>query len=278
LPGYDPQDDSGIRDKVAELIYGIDEHVQNFYDLKKDGDSATAMGDQNLLQARTRGATIRRKIGMAMLSRINPEGDPETTFLPKQVVEMMRMATRLEGRPQQEHSGTQFKCASIFTCLILLILEATVHPMALSQWRLLTAFLLRLRYIEEGEFYMDGYEQQWRTNIENIVSQISSDLQPYILARSSKNQRNDLKKIMEDSANTGLMIFSQRVMWGFGSWDEVRVHDSEETPQDRIVVFPSVLQLSDGDGKSLPSPKTLRRSELEPRRSESRRHRKNARR
>jgi len=157
----------------------------------------------------------------------------------------------------------------------LLILKATVHPAALSQWRVLTAFLIRLRYIEEGEIYIDGYEHQRRTNIENIVSQINSDLQPYILTRSSKNQRNDLKKIMEDSANIGLMIFQQRVGWGFGSWDEVRVHDSEGTTQDRIVVFPSVLQLSDGDGKSLPSPKTLRRSELEPRRSESRKHRKN---
>jgi len=118
LPGYDPQDDSDIRDKIAELVYGIDEHVQNFYDLTKDRDSATTMGDQNLLQARTRGATIRRRIAMAMLSRINSEGDPEETFLPKQVVEMMRIATRLEGRPQQEHSGKQFKYTSIYTCPI----------------------------------------------------------------------------------------------------------------------------------------------------------------
>lgn len=81
---------------------------------------------------------------------------------------------------------------------------------------------------------------------------------------------------MEDSANVGLMIFSQQIGWGFGSWGDVGVHDSEGTSQDRIVVFPSVLQLSDGDGKSLASPKTLRRSELEPRRSESRRHRRKA--
>jgi len=110
LPSYEPQDDSDIRDKVAELVYRIEEHVQNFYDLAKDGDSATAMSDQNLLLARARGVTIRRKIGMAMLGRINPEGDPETTFLPKQVVEMMRVGTRPEGRSQQEHSGKQFKC------------------------------------------------------------------------------------------------------------------------------------------------------------------------
>lgn len=79
------------------------------------------------------------------------------------------------------------------------------------------------------------------------------------MPRSSRNQRNDLLKMMEDSAKVGLLLLRQSVKWDFGSWDR----DSRSKCEDSMVVFPSMLLLSDGDGRSLQSPKIVMKAEIE---------------
>ena len=79
-----------------------------------------------------------------------------------------------------------------------------------------------------------------------------------MLLRSSRNQRNDLLKMMEDSAKVGLLLLRQSVRWGFGSWDR----DSRSKSEDSIVIFPSMLLLSDGGGRSLQSPKIVMKTKI----------------
>ncbi|KAF8533461.1 hypothetical protein BDD12DRAFT_810156 [Trichophaea hybrida] len=242
LPRFEPEADNDIRNKVAALCHAIDDHVQNFYDLKRDyggGDTVESVNASDLLvNARTRKAIIRREIAMKMLNRICIDGDPETTFLPKQIVVLMHDIPSRRERPEYEHSA--------------------YYP-ALASWRVFTAFLLRLKDVEQGRFEAQDYEKQKQSNITNAVEELISYFKDFALPQKSKNQRNDLLKMMENSARVGLLLFRQPVTWGFGSWDS----DDRLKSEDSMVTFPALQIFSDGDGRKIRSPNIVMEAEIE---------------
>jgi hypothetical protein len=94
-----------LRD-VAALSAKIEEHVESFYDFEvKVYDTRL---DPRLVSRRTRPVALRETVARALLGRIEPRGDPNTTLLPRGLVEITRDLPHEEDRPSECNAG---KCS-----------------------------------------------------------------------------------------------------------------------------------------------------------------------
>ena len=102
-----PAQDSDIRNFVSRLKQSIANHVDNFY-----GDVRRSLPDQDFLRAtrldeeeiRTfeplldeesfRLAAIQRRIAQSAIKKIEFDGNPETTFLPREIVSFLGIVPR----------------------------------------------------------------------------------------------------------------------------------------------------------------------------------------
>lgn len=106
LEGYflQPAEDSHLQKSVFAISDSIDQHVYNHYGnhairLRDDtflkvvqiGNESLRLPKALLNQEAFRLAAIRRLIAGAMIENISLEGDPDTTFLPKEVVSLLAM-------------------------------------------------------------------------------------------------------------------------------------------------------------------------------------------
>ncbi|MCJ1344866.1 hypothetical protein MMC31_003071 [Peltigera leucophlebia] len=220
-----------------KLSVSIKNHVTDCYHREKadqryhvDKSSPLAyLESYHLADPKSRHLAIRQCIGKFIVENIEPEGNPDDTFLPPKLVSIIRSMPIMADKNSP-------------------LLEA-----ALARWRVITNFLL---YPER-----DMVSTEYMINsdiIKRAAEKLSNDLQPYlqpIRKVSEEECKASLEKTLRLGAKFGLQLFSQGARWSFGSWD-IRERN-EKKGRRSLVVLPALLKMTDEYGHFLRNPLVL---------------------
>ncbi|KAI4203187.1 MAG: hypothetical protein LQ350_002063 [Teloschistes chrysophthalmus] len=243
LEGYflQPAEDSQIQKGVIAISDSIDQHVFNHY-----GNRATnppsdiflrivQMDNEELRlpkilidQESFRLAAIRRLIAGAMIREIAIEGDPNTTFLPKEIVALLQMAPA--------HGAEKFRFA------------------ASSAFCRLAANLLRLG--QSGA--STAYSESQRSRVKMASDRLHKGLSVIANKDSQEAARRDqLEAIMTKAAEIGILLLLQPATHQF-EWSTQLSTGSSFDEQGRIksrpgpfVIFPALIRTGDSTGRKL---------------------------
>ncbi|KAL8775915.1 MAG: hypothetical protein Q9203_006623 [Teloschistes exilis] len=243
LEGYflQPAEDSQIQKGVIAISDSIDQHVFNHY-----GNRATSppgdiflriiqMDNEELRLPKTlidqesfRLAAIRRLIASAMIREIAIEGDPNTTFLPKEIVALLQMAPA--------HGAEKFRFA------------------ASSAFCRLAANMLRLGQNGASPAYTEFQQAQVKKASDRLHKGLS------VLANRDSQEaarRDQLEAIMTKAAGIGILLLLQAATYQF-AWSAQFSAGSSFDDQDRFhsrpgpfVIFPALIRTGDGTGRKL---------------------------
>ena len=238
-----------------KLSVSIKNHVTDCYHREKVGqgfyvDESSPLAyleSYQLAHPKSRHLAIRQAIGKFILKNINPEGNPDDTFLPPKLVSIIRsmpiMADEKSPRKFLIHVVWLHSCANFASK----VLEA-----ALARWRVTTNFLL---YPERNRV-----STEYKINsdiITRAAEQLSNDLQPYLQSGivSKEECKASLEKTLRLGAAFGLKLFSQGARWSFRNWD-IRERN-EEKGRRSLIVLPALLKITDEHGHFLQDPQVL---------------------
>ncbi|KAL9582016.1 MAG: hypothetical protein Q9212_003551 [Teloschistes hypoglaucus] len=243
LEGYflQPAEDSQIQKGVIAISDSIDQHVYNHY-----GNRATSppgdiflrivqMDNEELRLPKTlidqesfRLAAIRRFIASAMIREIAIEGDPNTTFLPKEIVALLQMASA--------HGAEKFRFA------------------ASSAFCRLAANMLRLGQSGESVAYIESQRSRVKMASDRLHKGLS------VIANKDSQEaarRDQLEAIMTKAAEIGILLLLQPATHQF-QWFAKSSAGSSFDDQDRIksrpgpfVIFPALIRTGDNTGRKL---------------------------
>ncbi|KAL8666739.1 MAG: hypothetical protein Q9202_001277 [Teloschistes flavicans] len=239
LEGYflQPAEDSQIQMGVMAISDSIDQHVYNHY-----GNRATSppggvflsilqMNNEELRlpktlidQASFRLAAIRRSIASTTIREIAIEGNPSTTFLPKEIVALLKMAPA-HGKE---------KSSSVFCRL--------------------AANILRLGQNGESPAYTEFQRAQVKNAADRLHKQLS------VLANRDSQEaarRDQLEAIMTKAAQIGILLLLQPATHQF-NWSVQFSTGSSFDDQDKLksrpgpfVIFPALIRTGDTSGREL---------------------------
>jgi len=232
-----PLEDSAITDEISKISNLIKNHVQSYYHNARVGagavnlDALQALGDglsisigtlnTMLTNPTTRETALRFCIAWVVVSRIQFDGDPRTTFLPPEITNCINAMTGLESKPQ-------------------------VRTAFLSRWRTLTAELMQTTYGRNAFSANDPRNH----NILKAVEVLDAVLHPYADERMNNSQRQrNLEEILKRAASFAFMLFSQPSSWKL-EWENPRGHEPGS-----LVIFPALVQVVDETGRSLSPPR-----------------------
>lgn len=234
-----PLEDGAISGEVSKLSNLIKNHVQSFYHQNRAGlglldlDDLQALGNglpispgtlSTLLgNVDTREIALRFSIAWAIISRIQPSGDPGTTFLPPEV------ATCFQSIPVTEH-------------------RTRAQTNYLSKWRSVTAELMQSSY---GRSTFPVTDPRTR-NIEKAANILDGILRPYMDSRVNNNERRrNLEEILKRAAIFAFTLFSQPSTWDF-DW-----RAEEGVQSNSLCIFPALVQVTDELGDPVKPPRAL---------------------
>ncbi|KAL9612599.1 MAG: hypothetical protein Q9167_002805 [Letrouitia subvulpina] len=243
LEGYflQPAEDSRLQKSVVALGDSIDQHVYNHYSnqvtrLPSDVFLKILQFEEESLrlpknlsnQEAFRLAAVRRLIAIAITKDISVDGDPDTTFLPKEIVSLLTMVPG--------HSTEKFR----FT--------------ASSVFRRTAANLLRLSQNGESQAYAKFRSEQVRNASDRLHKQLS------VLASLDSNEaarREQLEAIMTKAAQFGVLLLLQPATYRF-EWS-VRLSGGSsfdnqgrgKPKAEQFMTFPALIKTGDSTGREL---------------------------
>lgn len=232
-----PLEDKAIAGEISKISTLIKNHTQSYYHGARvragavDLDALQALGsslpmsvgtlDTLLSNPTTRETGLRFCIAWVIVSRIQVNSAPTTTFLPPEVAYCMQSMTALDSKPE-------------------------VRTAFLSKWRTLTAELMH--YNRSGFAANDPRKD----NIIKAVELLDAILHPYADERIDNNQRRrNLEEILKRAAAFAFILFSQPSTWKFDWQGDHNVEVGS------LVIFPALVQLSDETGNVLQPPRAF---------------------
>lgn len=129
------------------------------------------------------------------------------------------------------------------------------HFTSLSQWKQLTASLLYNTYERDAFTLFDS-----RTaNIERAVEDLNPLLRQFAAPEHtiSVQRVEELRSIARKAAHLAFTLFSQPCFWSF-DWQT----GSFDKPHERVVIFPALLRIMDGQGKNVFPPQVVREKDF----------------
>lgn len=249
-----PASEGDLRRGWENLSVSIKNHVTDCYHLDEvsqdyhvDKSSPLAYLVPSLLEnPKSRRLAIRQCIGKSIVENIQPDGNPENTFLPPKLVSIIHSMpiTASEKAPRKFFSA----CDMAHSCANL---PSKVLEAALARWRVITSFLLFPERGQVSEEYMVNSDI-----IKRAAEKLSTDLQPYLRPTrhiSEKECQESLEKTLRLGAMFGLKLFSQGARWSFGEWDK---GEKTEMKSGRriLLVSPALLKVTGENGQFFADP------------------------
>ncbi|KAL8716053.1 MAG: hypothetical protein Q9225_006260 [Loekoesia sp. 1 TL-2023] len=249
LEGYflQPVEDSYIQKSVASLSDSIDQHVYNHYENQKIGppydvflrivqidDGDLCLPKSFIGQESFRLAAIRRSIANAMIKDISIDGNPSTTFLPREIVSLLTMV------PAHNSEKFRFLASSVF--------------------RRTAANLLRLCQSGESPAYIEFRRMQVKKASDGLHKRLSALASP---DSSEAARRDQLEAIMTKAAQIGMLLLLQPETHQFdwyarfsagSSFDDQGKAKSWSQP---FVIFPALIRTGDSMGRKLRRPQLI---------------------
>jgi hypothetical protein len=240
----DRADDSQLRKSMQDLSELLDQHVENNYHLEAfegsqgplekmlvEAGYSTEPGESEiaalLVNPRTRFAAIREVIARILVGNLEVRSRPELSLLPPQIVGFVKSIP-----PVERLGGAD-----------------NVFDKAFTKWRHLSAFLIEpSRTSREAP---KANEREIQAAIGRNVALINAILKPFINPglESQRSQENNLRAIILEGAQLGLLLFSQPSVWAF-SW---KVPIGEESSGNRagrpFIVFPALGEKIERHGR-----------------------------
>ncbi|KAL9601204.1 MAG: hypothetical protein Q9219_002704 [cf. Caloplaca sp. 3 TL-2023] len=242
LEGYFLQaaEDSQIQKSVIALSDSIDQHVYNHYESRATAPPSDAflrivqLDAKDFLLPKTlidqksfRLAAIRRTIADRIIRDISIDGDPGTTFLPKEIVSILTMVPAHAAK-------FRFAASSVF--------------------RRIAANLLRVNQGEESQTYAEFKRVQVRKASDRLHKQLS------VLANvdsSEAPRKEQLEAILMKAAQIGTLLLLQpttyRFEWSAQFWMGSSIDDQKKGKlrPGPFVIFPALIRTGDSTGREL---------------------------
>lgn len=251
-----PVSEGDLLQDWQKLSVSIKNHVTDCYHLDKAGqrydvDESSPLAyleSYQLAHPKSRHLAIRQCIGKFIVENINPEGNPDHTFLPPKLVSIIRSMPIVAD----VKSPRKF-LPHVIWLIRVLKLASTVLEAALAKWRVITHFLLSPERDKiSTEYMINSYI------IARAAEKLSNDLQPYLQPTaivSKEESKASLEKTLRLGATFGLKLFSQGARWSFGYWDTRE--RNEEKGRRSLVLLPALLKITDEYGHFLRDPQVL---------------------
>jgi hypothetical protein len=103
-------------------------------------------------------------------------------------------------------------------------------------------------------------EQEHRHNAtQTVIAELDQLLGPYIASEEAVRRVKDLEMLCDRAAKVGRVLVSQPARWEF-SWshpDRMDERGSHRSSRARLVVFPSLLRLTDDVARNLKNPRAF---------------------
>ncbi|KAI9771494.1 MAG: hypothetical protein M1840_002114 [Geoglossum simile] len=238
-----PAEDVKLERSVATLSREIDQHVHNYYHRSEVSPAdinaldasfpqylgAQRAGGKVLMSPDRRWIALRQYISAVVIYSISPNGDPNCTLLPKELVALAKVMEELPSSPDPA------------------IAEAR------SQWRVLSSFLLNpiptaFPIISPSKPPRAFAKRYHDSSISLIRSNLTSKLRPFAIKDREADRARHLEDILVRAAGLGNLLFEQKENWSF-CW-KVREEGGRIIPTldggaEVVVVFPSLTR---GDG------------------------------
>ncbi|KAL9109072.1 MAG: hypothetical protein Q9187_008211 [Circinaria calcarea] len=246
-----PAEDSRIQNSIISLERSIATHVYNYYSNMSYSSSnekflkAISVGDdiglipQSALDIEEfQLALIQRTLTHSIVKNIAIDGDPETTFLPKQIVALLKMA------PPQTPEPFRFGASSIL--------------------RRTAANLLRLQQKGESDVFADFQRCQVRKASEVLHNRFSALANPTL---GEGPRMDQLEAIVSKAAQLGVLLLMQPATFEF-DWLKRYIErstgsslvDKVKARPDQIeglMVFPALIKTGDNTGRKLRKPEII---------------------
>ncbi|KAF2685067.1 hypothetical protein K458DRAFT_387960 [Lentithecium fluviatile CBS 122367] len=232
-----PLEDKAITGEISKISNLIKNHVQSYYHAGRvspvliDYDDLQALGSDMpvsvgtlstlLGNSATRESALRFCIAWIVVSRMQIDSPPNTTFLPPEIS----------------------KC---FQAMSLIDRGSRMHATYFAKWRAITAALMQSTYVRNPFSTTDARLY----NLQAAADLLNNVLRPYGDLRMDDGQRSrNLEEILKRSALFAFTLFSQRSTWVF-DWQ-----NEQDVKSGSLCVFPALLQVKDENGEPIKPPR-----------------------
>ncbi|KAJ9628851.1 hypothetical protein H2203_002754 [Taxawa tesnikishii (nom. ined.)] len=188
-----------------------------------------------LIDTTTRIATVRFCIAWTIFAGLGIDSDAESTFLPPELVQCAQALSSSGNTQTGKAAKSQGQAYNIDAD------DTADGPISFQTWRAITATLGKHTY---GQL-SDESDDARSANIHHAVESLNTILRPFADLRHNDRARLDnLAELLRRAARFGFMLFSQPSLWEF-DWGLER-----EMRQDRLVVFPALVQIDESGGNA----------------------------
>lgn len=236
-----PTPDSEIAAEMSKLRVMIKNHVQSFYNAPATTVSQTSLVGiierpqisiselaESLAGTRSRQLALRYVIASVVFSRIGLNSDPGTTFLPPDLMSCLRSLETIQTGQKGQ-------------------------TMSLNRWRVTTAAMLQQAYRHSP---LDEEDPRFES-IYKAVDLLEPVLLPLATHTSdTERRRRNLEEIFKRAAAFGFLLFCQSSTFVF-DWKAGRSREPGG-----IVIWPALIQTTDGSGQPLHEPRVFEHMEL----------------
>lgn len=193
---------------------------------------STLLSDHNV-----RASLLRATLARIILLRVDPEANPNESFLPPEVTGLFRSMDPTDFNDRGEKFPLLYRNSQMLTILVRIAF--------LSKHHALTAFLLSPKYssISSSAQTMDPADSRMIA-IDSAVRLADSVFRPFSSCGTNEEEQarlRNLEEIMKRAARFGYMLVSQPTLWQFG-W---------RTGQESLEVWPDLVQMTDDEGRVL---------------------------
>ncbi|TGO61814.1 hypothetical protein BCON_0024g00140 [Botryotinia convoluta] len=256
-------DDSQLRHQMQNLGELIYQHVENHYTtgphtgtsqdftatLKKCGYSERTEPTISTLgsllgNSSERQTAIKSLIAWIILRGVEVNSGSEYSLLPDEITSFYRSALK-DNKQLRKQDGMDYLSFNTFfhrsSCLSYRVIPkffSAAQDNVLSRVRELS-----IRHISSSRSPEDASKDP---SIARVVNLLNSILQPFINASSKSSQFENLASIIYQGREFGLLLLAQPGNWLFGWQTSTGV---ESNTKDQVVVFPSLEEVINKDGK-----------------------------
>ncbi|KAL9107381.1 MAG: hypothetical protein Q9227_007746 [Pyrenula ochraceoflavens] len=236
-----PVPEREIGDNFSKLGSAVKNHAKSYYNGSSDTEasnrnSSSSQDLERLLGPRCpisksrlenllsnpncRLSAIRFLIAWAIVCNIQPGKQVLVSLLPPELAQVL---------------------ATIFSVEIR---EDSDRQKLLGRWRQISGALLQPTY-GDGSVRPNDTRQR---NVRDLTNALNTVLEPYAASPNDIERARNLEELVKRGARFGYLLFTQPTAWNF-VWDE-----TEGRRQSDWVVFPSLVQVCDDQGRSRQPP------------------------
>jgi len=248
-----PLEDKAISGEISKISNLIKNHVQSYYHADRvspvliDYDDLQALGNDMpvsvgtlstlLGNSVTREIALRFCIAWIVISRMQLDSPPHSTFLPPEVAQCFQAMTLVDSGSRGEYLWHSSQTIANL---------GEVHAAYFAKWRAITAELMQSAYVRNPFSATDGRLH----NLQLAADRLNNVLRPYSDSRVDDGQRSrNLEEILKRSASFAFTLFSQPTVWVF-DWQ-----DAQDVKSGSLCVFPALLQVKDENGEPIKPPR-----------------------